>query len=594
MRFAIGIATAAAVLLVAATSASAGPNPEVKLAMHLVASNAYLYCEDLAPPTPEDINDDLTIEELAASDYCGYLVFLAYDIEVGISAVEYFVTGWPMGRGAPLFSGPTYCPWALCMGNPFEASGGEGAICAFGECLGCPPPGMHSFAYILFDLSAHTDYLPIDVRYDPSSYSYPGWPHNYVLACPDHDFAEDLFLKEYDCTIGIGLPERTIELLVPNGGETWYAGSTPPIEWMSHMVEIVQIEYSTDGGLTWQVTDESVPSTGFHLWTVPDTPSSNCLVRLTDAVHGEPSDVSEAPFTIASESPRLVHVPSEWPCIQYGIYGAAPGDTVVVAPGVYPESVRMKNDVSVRSEAGPCMTTIDGTGFQNVVVFANTGPDCSIEGFRIQGGDASGYSGEETVGGGVFFNSASGTVRNCIVSGNRAAWWGGGIGGQWICHVVVEQCLIIGNHSNEEGGGLSLWGGTLDLSSSTIADNTCGSWGGGAYFYNSGEKTIHHSIIAFNERGGICGVAPTLTCCDIYGNTIGPGSIEPQIGINGNFAEDPMFCPEEGDYHLLSESPCADGYGCGLIGAYDVGCTGPSVIEKVTWGEIKEKFRTKD
>ena len=80
MRFAIGIATATAILLLAATSASAGPNPEVKLAMHLVASNAYLYCEDLAPPSVADINADLTVEELAASDYCGYVVFLAYDI----------------------------------------------------------------------------------------------------------------------------------------------------------------------------------------------------------------------------------------------------------------------------------------------------------------------------------------------------------------------------------------------------------------------------------------------------------------------------------------------------------------------------------
>src|SRR5262245_19123403 len=48
--------------------------------------------------------------------------------------------------------------------------------------------------------------------------------------------------------------------------------------------------------------------------------------------------------------------------IQDGICVGVSGDTVSVAPGNYPESLRMKPGVSVISQGGASVTTINGAG----------------------------------------------------------------------------------------------------------------------------------------------------------------------------------------------------------------------------------------
>jgi len=70
------------------------------------------------------------------------------------------------------------------------------------------------------------------------------------------------------------------------------------------------------------------------------------------------------------------------------------------------------------------------------------------------------------------------------------------------------------------------------------------------------------------------------------------------LGVSGNISENPLFCrPDLDDYSIASESPCApeNSGGCGLIGAFDVGCTATSVQEahhvQTDWGSIKKLFR---
>ncbi|MCK4413597.1 MAG: right-handed parallel beta-helix repeat-containing protein [Candidatus Eisenbacteria sp.] len=86
------------------------------------------------------------------------------------------------------------------------------------------------------------------------------------------------------------------------------------------------------------------------------------------------------------------------------------------------------------------------------------------------------------------------------------------------------------------------------------------------------------SVAAFGEEDNA-----TLTCCDLFGNAGGDwvGSIAEQLGINGNFSADPCFCDaKNGDYHLWNYSPCNQ-EGCGLIGAWPVGCSDPQVMVPV-------------
>jgi len=89
-----------------------------------------------------------------------------------------------------------------------------------------------------------------------------------------------------------------INVSAPNGGESWAAGIIRNITWTSTAVANVKIEYSTNGGTDWTTTIASTPNTGSYGWTVPNTPSTNCLARVSEAATGNPSDVSNAFFTI--------------------------------------------------------------------------------------------------------------------------------------------------------------------------------------------------------------------------------------------------------------------------------------------------------
>ena len=100
----------------------------------------------------------------------------------------------------------------------------------------------------------------------------------------------------------------TVSVLSPNGGENWTAGSVQTIGWGAtdaSGIAYVDIEYSTDGGVTWDVVATGVTMTGAigtYTWTVPNIPatSNNCYVRVTayDNAGNSASDVSDAPFTI--------------------------------------------------------------------------------------------------------------------------------------------------------------------------------------------------------------------------------------------------------------------------------------------------------
>ena len=106
-------------------------------------------------------------------------------------------------------------------------------------------------------------------------------------------------MDECDGTFTV-LAQPQITVTSPNGGEHWLVGQTYEIDWQSNNVENVKIEYTTNGGFSWNTIIESTPSDGiFEQWapTMQDT-SSNCLIRISDAVDNSPSDVSDNFFSI--------------------------------------------------------------------------------------------------------------------------------------------------------------------------------------------------------------------------------------------------------------------------------------------------------
>jgi hypothetical protein len=70
----------------------------------------------------------------------------------------------------------------------------------------------------------------------------------------------------------------------------------------------VKIEYSVDSGTNWNTIAASTGNDGTHSWTVPNTPSTTSVVRVSDVADGIPSDVSDAEFEIEPESEEITLV----------------------------------------------------------------------------------------------------------------------------------------------------------------------------------------------------------------------------------------------------------------------------------------------
>ncbi len=96
-------------------------------------------------------------------------------------------------------------------------------------------------------------------------------------------------------------PPPSVTVTSPNGGESWNVGSSHPITWTSASIANVKIEYSTDGGTSWNtIIASTTASTGTYSWTVPNTPTAQALVRISDASNPATNDLSNATFTIAA------------------------------------------------------------------------------------------------------------------------------------------------------------------------------------------------------------------------------------------------------------------------------------------------------
>ncbi len=108
---------------------------------------------------------------------------------------------------------------------------------------------------------------------------------------------------EFDST----LYGAAFAIISPNGGELWGMGSSQVIRWATtDTIPSVDIEYSTNGGINWLPIVANAPNNDSLAWTVPNTPSTNCLVMVSDASDGDPWDVSNMSFIIGEPKFKLV------------------------------------------------------------------------------------------------------------------------------------------------------------------------------------------------------------------------------------------------------------------------------------------------
>lgn len=294
--------------------------------------------------------------------------------------------------------------------------------------------------------------------------------------------------------------------------------------------------------------------------------------------------------------------------IQDAVDAAYAGGTVMVSNGVYQTGVRVMygfrtnrvavaKPISLQSVNGAGATVIDGGGAVRCLYLTN---HVLVTGFTMQNGN-------ENTGAGVFCedmddilsycvmsNNMSpedwstgggdngGTLSHCLLVANYASYLGGGADGATMSFCVfsnnarpayggaaafcvlddclvesnqaawgggveactLSNCLCINNWANYAGGG-AVWS---TLYNCTVVSNTVptdpGTFGGGGVY----DGPIYNSIV-YDNNGGNYGTDFGITlsyCC----TTPDPGGI-------GNITNDPVFVnPDDGDYHLQSNSPC--------------------------------------
>ena len=327
-----------------------------------------------------------------------------------------------------------------------------------------------------------------------------------------------------------------------------------------------------------------------HAWTAP----GDYVVVLRAYNESHPEGVSGTATVHVAESVHYVAAQSTNPQppytswataatnIQDAIDVASSGDLILVTNGVYGAGGRLvdgntTNRVAVygpftiQSVNGPQFTVIKGRqvpGLTNAVgairgVYLADG--AVLSGFTVTNGATA--PGEP--GGGILCDSTAGIVTNCIIIGNSADAYGGGVEDGTLDHCTLStntapagggasngtltNCTLAGNLATEGGGAYSATLNNCTLSGNVAADGGGASEstlsqctlsgnsatdGGGAYY-----STLNNSALSGNSAseggGGACGsvlnnctvatnfcagygggsAACSLTNCIIYYNT---------------------------------------------------------------------------
>jgi len=272
--------------------------------------------------------------------------------------------------------------------------------------------------------------------------------------------------------------------------------------------------------------------------------------------------------------------------IQDSIDASMNGDLVLVTNGVYATGgrvvygsmtnrVAITRAVTVQSVNGPAVTIIQGhqvpgaitgNGAERCVYLTNS---AVLSGFTLTNGATAGAADSDPkhdqTGGGVYCETSSSVISNCVLVGNTALIWGGGAcygslyncvlqdnsatsgGGTYLCKLY--NCSVIGNTASGSGGGAAR--GTLN--NCTVSGNSAASYGGG--FDGSSDGILNNCIVYFNSaptnanwyRSSFNAYSSVNYCCTIPFSTNGPG----------NLTNDPIFAnAAAGDFHLQSNSPC--------------------------------------
>ncbi|MBI4546890.1 MAG: hypothetical protein HY707_02845 [Ignavibacteriae bacterium] len=119
-----------------------------------------------------------------------------------------------------------------------------------------------------------------------------------------------------------------LTLTSPTRGEVWYSGSVHSISWVAYNIDSVDLHYSTDSGSTWNWITKQRASLSTYSWSVPNTPSTSCKIRVRSRIDTTLVDQGDSLFTIVSSTTfrALLHLfdnGSNHDSLEYGAQSGA-------------------------------------------------------------------------------------------------------------------------------------------------------------------------------------------------------------------------------------------------------------------------------
>ncbi|HUX78082.1 MAG TPA: right-handed parallel beta-helix repeat-containing protein [Anaerolineae bacterium] len=229
--------------------------------------------------------------------------------------------------------------------------------------------------------------------------------------------------------------------------------------------------------------------------------------------------------------------------VMKGLGETRTGGTVYVGRGQYTERITVTRSVNLlggyhesdwsRNIASHA-TTLDAEGMGTVVVIQGEGVQATVEGFTITGGEANLYG---SGGGFVVHDKAAATIRHNAITGNHAQNGGGGLlvwGNESVESVIdsnriydnmadgefpslprAEQALLRPQQGPEPGGGLLIAGGPARVVNNFVYGNTSAIGGDGMALMGwYGPVQVIHNTVA--DNGGNGGEGIKLMGSDVY------------------------------------------------------------------------------
>ncbi len=223
--------------------------------------------------------------------------------------------------------------------------------------------------------------------------------------------------------------------------------------------------------------------------------------------------------------------------IQTAVDYAEAGEIIIIAPGVYHESIDLtdKDIILQGANSGLHSTAADtvllGDGTTPVVLLSGNTQECILQGLTVTGG-----------GVGIRVVGSSAEIMDCRVVTNKGA----GIELIDEAQPSIRQCLVADNsgagiYMPPKTEGRKFLHSSPNIVNCTIVEN-------GQQAILNGHPVIANSILYYNvtssDAAQISSDLASVTYSDVQGGWPGEGNID----------TDPLFVdPENGDYHLKSQ-----------------------------------------